>query len=565
MNESSYSKLHKLVKEALSKILDKQETERNGVSCEGLMKCLSDKHEFEEIHQSLSQLRRDLTIEDINRASWSLFHEGIASPGDEPEKECPLWRRARQTDLLQASSGEPQRCDRPKEPGEGEEGTRTRFERDRDAIIHSNALRRLAGVTQVISPGEGLVLHNRLTHSIEVAHIAVRLAQRLKKLFLEEDKQRSIRPEETQKHIETLGGLDDSVVEAAALCHDLGHPPFGHIAEKTLNELTRRAGLDDGFEGNAQAFRIVTTLAVRLQSIEGLNFTRATLNAILKYPWFRTVQKKKWGVYKSEEKYFEFARACQLHGRKDWQSLEAQVMDWADDIAYSVSDTEDFYRAGLIPLDRIMASDQAANEFVDAVFKRWKQLEITDRASKGFDRRFELCELRKAFVNLRSFLPILDEPFYEQKGVRASLRKLTSNLVGRYIRGTKLLREPDKGRFLEIKPEHQMEVIMLKELTWQYVIKNSPLAGQQFGQQQIITKLFDMYCDAIDSKDRDDWDILPARGRDARKNSPASLSGPDVARLAADTIAEMTDQQAVLMYQRLTGVSLAGPFDAWAR
>jgi dGTPase len=114
-----------------------------------------------------------------------------------------------------------------------------------------------------------------------------------------------------------------------------------------------------------------------------------------------------------------------------------------------------------------------------------------------------------------------------------------------------------------------MEVIMLKELTWQYVIKNSALAGQQFGQKKIIGKLFDIYQEEIASPDPDDWDILPARDRNALRSMPTEsqgghLSRDVIARLAADAVAGMTDQQALLMYQRLTGVSPGGAFEAWA-
>ncbi len=189
------------------------------------------------------------------------------------------------------------------EPGEEDEGQRTRFQRDRDAIIYSTAFRRLAGVTQVISPTEGLVLHNRLTHTLEVAQIGLRLAEYLVKISSADD-------------IERYGGLDPSVVEAAGLAHDLGHPPFGHVAEKTLNKRIVKDGVIDGYEGNAQAFRIITKLVVRKVDIQGLNLTRATLNATLKYPW---LQKKadgnefrqeeyKWGAYESEREYLEFAR-----------------------------------------------------------------------------------------------------------------------------------------------------------------------------------------------------------------------------------------------------------------
>ncbi len=141
---------------------------------------------------------------------------------------------------------------------EGDDGGRTPFERDRDAILYTTAFRRLAGVTQVVSPAEGQVYHNRLTHSIEVAQIAQRLAERLLR---------------TRPDLANHYSLDPSVVEAAALAHDLGHPPFGHVAENELNALVRDSNIVDGYEGNAQGIDV----AVRHQGpITDWNAARAT-------------------------------------------------------------------------------------------------------------------------------------------------------------------------------------------------------------------------------------------------------------------------------------------------
>jgi dGTPase len=150
---------------------------------------------------------------------------------------------------------------------------------DRDRILYSTAFARLAEVTQVVAAERGHVFHNRLTHSIKVGQLARRMAEKLLR--------------EQPDEVAALGGLDPDVAEAAGLAHDLGHPPFGHIAEETLHHLVQTKGrLKDGFEGNAQSFRIVAKLAVSdalpttgTKTIDGLNLTRATLNGILKYPW----------------------------------------------------------------------------------------------------------------------------------------------------------------------------------------------------------------------------------------------------------------------------------------
>ena len=150
-------------------------------------------------------------------------------------------------------------------------------------------------MTVVVSADQGHVFHNRLTHSLQVAQLGRRIAEKLR---------RGMTTGEVPKTY-----LSPSVVESACLAHDLGHPPFGHIAETLLNDLATVNGLTDGFEGNAQSFRIVTKLAMGSHEM-GLNLTRATLNAILKYPWLRGEnpdQPNKWGAYETERE--EFNRA----------------------------------------------------------------------------------------------------------------------------------------------------------------------------------------------------------------------------------------------------------------
>src|SRR5262245_59319850 len=191
----------------------------------------------------------------------------------------------------------PSRSDRMSGPGPLPD-QRDPFQLDRDRVLYSTAFRRLAGVTQVVSPSEGEVFHNRLTHTLKVAQIARRLAE----MFLERDRKART------KLADEWGGIEPEVVEAAALAHDLGHPPFGHVAEEELGHLvaaivhSEKTSKDskakatppteedlkkcEGYEGNAQSFRILTALSVRRPGATcGLDLTRATLHATLKYPW----------------------------------------------------------------------------------------------------------------------------------------------------------------------------------------------------------------------------------------------------------------------------------------
>lgn len=216
--------------------------------------------------------------------------------------------------------------------GAGESDSRSAFARDRDRVLYCSAFRRLGGVSQVVAAGEGEVFHNRLTHSIKVGQVARRLAERLR----------------TEAPTDLEGRPDAEVAEAAALAHDTGHPPFGHVAEAELHRLATADGAD-GFEGNAQSFRILVRLAVREEEPRGLNLTRGVLDACLKYPWFRDDEhpkaRRKWGAYRSEERDFRFARGLSETDHIPAADaaaprLEAQIMDLADDITYAVHDIE---------------------------------------------------------------------------------------------------------------------------------------------------------------------------------------------------------------------------------
>ncbi len=195
---------------------------------------------------------------------------------------------------------------------------RTPTEHDCDRVLYSDALRRLGGVTQVVAVGEMPLFHTRLTHTLKVQQLSRRIAQHL------------VRNPENEVAIQAIGGIDPNAAEAAGLAHDLGHPPFGHVGEAALHEECHRAGLD-GFEGNAQTFRILTKLARRgAEPKFGLGLTPATLRAVIKYPWLRTgkhEQSKKWNAYPTE--LDDFQRARQGFD-SEYQSVEAAVMDWAD-------------------------------------------------------------------------------------------------------------------------------------------------------------------------------------------------------------------------------------------
>ncbi len=417
--------------------------------------------------------------------------------------------------------------------------SRTAGQRDRDRILYTSAFRRLAGVTQVVAADEGHVFHNRLTHSLEVAQFGRRLAEKL------------IR--ENPVGAEAVGGVDPDVVESAGLAHDLGHPPFGHVAEQELNQLVTHSKVMSGFEGNAQSFRIITKLALQSSDKAGLNLTRATLNATLKYPWLRGTggsHQLKWGAYQTEKRELDWARELAEPGNVD-KSAEARLMDWADDVTYAVHDATDFYRAGLIPLDRLASvkDESERKRFLNEVF---------DRPDKsGFTLGYSDRSLEKVFEDLIIYFPI-DEPYQATRDQRADLRSYTSSLIARYINAVEL--SPSEGvgqRGVSIDPEREKEVIMWKQLTWHYVILNPSLATQQFGQRKIIRDLFDTFLDA--ATDQKDVNVFPVAYREQIENPGSDKDS--VVRTIADLISSFTERQTIALHRRLTGASLGSVLD----
>jgi dGTPase len=385
-----------------------------------------------------------------------------------------------------------------------------------------------------------------------VAQIARRLAQK-------------ILDEAPVARVSAAGGVNPDVVETAALAHDLGHPPFGHVAEVELQRILQEGvKLADGFEGNAQSFRIVTKLAIR--SVEticpALNLTRASLRAVLKYPWMRGHNptpelNNKWAAYDTEEEDYRWA--TDGSAQPPLPSVEARIMDWADDIAYAVHDVQDYYRAGLIPLDRLRGSKREANEFIDAA-AGWLEM-------KGLDRR--KCQL--AFAALQKGLPY--DPYAGTLVDRATMHSFASGLISTFLSRVEI--QPN-GELYEHE-EHRYMLEVLKQLTWYYVINRPPLATLQRGERRVVETLYSALTEwaTLARQDRREERRLPQQFRELLtlvRGDPEAVrikKGDDdqlMARATVDYVSSLTETQAIKLFQRLLGGHVEGSaLEVWLR
>jgi dGTPase len=405
----------------------------------------------------------------------------------------------------------------PKDAGtQTVDAERTPYQRDRARVLHCAAFRRLAAKTQVHTVGEEheagpSFLRTRLTHSLEVAQIA--------------------------REMGALLGCDPDVVDTAGLAHDLGHPPFGHNGEQALDEVASGCG---GFEGNAQTLRVLTRLEAKVVGADGasagLNLTRASLDACCKYPWPRVPEERKFGVYGDDGDVFAWLRAGAPPAERRRRCLEAQVMDWADDVAYSVHDVEDGVYGGFIMLSRL----------------HWDSVE-----------RAALCaDVAAAYssespADLAAVLgDLLDDPLLAPlygydggHGAQAALKRVTSVLTGRLISAAVAATRARFGEAplrryaadLVVPRRTRAECALLKGIALRYVMRRPGSEGRYARQREILTTLVRVLADRAP----DELDHVFAPAWRAAADDTARL------RVVVDQVASLTDPGALAWYQRL--------------
>ncbi|MGZ4508866.1 MAG: deoxyguanosinetriphosphate triphosphohydrolase family protein [Blastococcus sp.] len=424
------------------------------------------------------------------------------------------------------------------------EDLREDAEHDADRLLYSDGIRRLGEVTQVVAVGENSLFHTRLTHTLKVAQIARRIAQHW------------VRDRSNEAAISALGGLDPEVAYAAGLAHDFGHPPFGHVGEAALNRKCQAAGLD-GYEGNAQTLRLIAKLLRGGDpTTPGLDLSAETLNAVLKYPWLREgahSAAKKWNAYLTERSDFERARSG-FEGER--QSLAAAVMDWADDVTYAVHDLEDFIRAGRIPLARLVVGGDELSDFMLAASEQLS-------GKPWFDRR----HAARVFTGiLQGFLA--GSAYYRgDLSDRAALQRMSGQLIDRFVSAARVGHESEP---LRVPPGIRLEVEMLKQLTWYYVIHDPGLATMQEGQERVLEELFDALMEWIPKAEAGARYRLPTGLRELRafaleeegvRAYPSETA--QRARAVADYVSSLTERQVEDLHSRLTGRPGQSVLDPW--
>jgi dGTPase len=420
-------------------------------------------------------------------------------------------------------------------------------ERDRDRILHSAAFRRLQGKTQVFGIGQADFYRTRLTHSVEAAQIARAIAQNL--LYEQPLLQRCLVPE---------------LAEAAALAHDLGHPPFGHAGEQTLDacmrEVSRRARLTGRkalrFEGNAQTFHILVAAEPKSLSYPGLNLTRATLAAVLKYPYEQDIRNAKF-IFASDlpaakwalQKGSPILKGRDKSGnRLPKTSIACQILDWADDCAYSVHDVEDALQAQFLhpgDLDQV--------RFTRRVFAHYEGTREEEEAPK-----LALQEVRDRLLDLKQRI-MPSEQGDERAQRKAAMRNILNDLITSVsVEPCSSGRRADFSWRLLVPGEARILSVLCKSVIWEAVITDPRVAAMSTKGQEILRDLFQLLMGEV--LEKKSVALFP---RYYRPIIEECLGGGqmEAGRAVCNFLALLTDMDALRLHALLRGSKASSIFD----
>ncbi|RRJ63881.1 dNTP triphosphohydrolase [Paenibacillus oralis] len=451
----------------------------------------------------------------------------------------------------------------------GQETHRATFERDYSRLIHSPTFRRLQGKSQVFGAGTGDYYRTRLTHSLEVAQIAREAARALLRSY----------PEVAADKAEHPGLIiDPEVVECAAICHDFGHPPFGHKGEEVLDGILEKLVEDkvkqalegrnaapeeekhtreamrrkyEHFEGNAHNFRLMMFLEKR-ENIDGLNLSDAVLLGTNKYPYPGTMNKK--GLYLHEWEYISFIRDRWAipEGKK---TFEAQLMDLCDDIAYSAHDLEDGIKAGKIEVHEHFLKDSHIERLIVE-----KIMTLDDFFWAGWTPNNILIKVKEV---LSSFLtvwntkmPICDHDYSRTR------REVKAYWVSLFVGSLGVIDGDSWKKVTFVKEGREDEdmlrtVSVLKSFAWVTMIRDLRVQRLQKRSAWIIKRLWDAFVDPQTSKSIIPGDWLRRFDRDQAKAKPIWTWE----HMIIDYIAGMTDAYAEKIYNELYGLKVGTIYD----
>lgn len=390
---------------------------------------------------------------------------------------------------------------------------RAPFEVDKGRIVHSAAFRRLQGKTQVLGVGERDFYRTRLTHSLEVAQLGRGLCAEL----------------------ESPARLSQDLVETICLAHDIGHPPFGHSGEEFLNSIMRRHG---GFGANPQNLRLVTVLEAKYDD-SGLDLTRATLDGLVKYPdlFDSSKDQKCKFTYGTDIEILKWIKEGVLDPLR--KPIEGQLADWADQMAYSVNDTEDVIRAGLLSFTEMdlraeLISDAATRKFLKTRNERGESAaDVPEELSPDYIRN-----LAKSFEEQFARPPQLRER-------KANLKRWTSETIKTLRKDCRIQHlqsgEPSIRYRLQliVPPAADALAVVLKTIAALLVFNDPRVTTLEAKGQHIVRVLFRTLCRRED--------LLPLDFQELIKSNRFGSKE----RLVADFLSGMTDRYAYVYYKRL--------------